>query len=91
MSEAYDLPEYDESSAAELARREAGPKRTTTLRSRRSPLEAPSHQIRTLESVDLREHAFGGDFAQQHRGVLPRPQSEGKTAVPGGGTQSRAI
>ena len=62
MSEAYDLPKHDESSAAELARREAGPKRTTTLRSRRSPLEAPSHQIRTLESVDLREHAFGGDF-----------------------------
>jgi len=68
MSEAYDLPEHDESSAAELARRESGPKRTTTLRSRGSPLVAPTNQIRTLESVDLARHAFGGDFGKAIEG-----------------------
>jgi len=64
MSEASGLPEpqFNEASAAELLRREAGPKRTTTLRSRQSPLVAPSHQIRILESVDLTEQPFAGDF-----------------------------
>ncbi len=62
MTEASELPDYDQTSAAELLRPEAGPKRTTTLRSRRSALTAPGHQIRTLEMVDLTDQRFGGDF-----------------------------
>ena len=64
MSDAREAPEYDESSAAVLAHLSAGPKRTTTLRSRRSPLVSPAHQIRTLDSVNLMAHAFGGDFKE---------------------------
>jgi radical SAM/Cys-rich protein len=62
MSEAYDLPVVDESTEGELSRPEAGPKRTSTLRARRSPLASPSYQIDTLEAVDLAEHPSRGLF-----------------------------
>jgi radical SAM/Cys-rich protein len=63
MTDAHHLPVFDESAARELARPEAGPKRTTTLHARRSPLVSPSYQIRTLESVDLEHAPFAGNFA----------------------------
>lgn len=48
--------------SGELAGRLAGPKGTTTLRSRRLPLASPSEQIAVLESVDLDGCASGGSF-----------------------------
>jgi len=62
MTEANELPLCDESAVRELATTDAGPKRTTTLRSRRSPLASPGYQIRTLDAVDLESTLFAGDF-----------------------------
>jgi radical SAM/Cys-rich protein len=46
----------------ELARPEAGPKRTTSLISRRSPLASPDEQIRTLDRVELDGAPSAGSF-----------------------------
>jgi radical SAM/Cys-rich protein len=46
----------------ELARPEAGPKRTTSLISRRSPLASPDEQIRTLDRVELDRAPSAGSF-----------------------------
>jgi len=62
MTDAHQLPVFDESAASELARPEAGPRRMTTLHARRSPLVLSSYQIRTLESVDLEDGPFAGNF-----------------------------
>jgi radical SAM/Cys-rich protein len=62
MSEAHEdrsAPAF----AAELGTVDAGPKGTTTLRSRRLPRALPATQIATLEAVDLRGAAAAADFA----------------------------
>jgi radical SAM/Cys-rich protein len=59
MIEAHALPPILE----ELKRPESGPRPTTTLRSRRSPLAEPPHQIESLERVPLDHLASRGDFA----------------------------
>ncbi len=41
---------------------DAGPRRTTSLRSRRTPLADPEHQRKVLDQVDLEAAPFGGDF-----------------------------
>lgn len=41
---------------------EAGPKTTTSLVRRRSPLAAPAVQIETLEALHFAKHAHGADF-----------------------------
>lgn len=47
----------------EIQRPDAGPRPTTTLRSRRSPLSEPRHQIESLERVSLGHLPSGGSFA----------------------------
>jgi len=47
---------------SELSRPEAGPRRTTSLRARRSPLAEPQCQIRTLEAVELDHLPSTGQF-----------------------------
>ncbi len=44
--------------ASNLAGIDAGPKKTTTLLSRRVPLASPEEQMRVLESVDLGRFGF---------------------------------
>ena len=58
MTEAHSLPLIRE----EIQRPEAGPRPTTTLRSRRSPLAEPQYQIESLENVPLSHLPNGGDF-----------------------------
>jgi radical SAM/Cys-rich protein len=62
MSEAHEMPVIDGSFAGQLSAPEAGPKRTTSLRARRSPLASPRYQMATLESVDLKDQVSGGSF-----------------------------
>ena len=47
---------------AELQRPEAGPRRTTSLRSRHLPLASPERQIALLDGLDLADAPHGGDF-----------------------------
>lgn len=42
----------------------AGPKSTTSLKRRHSPLSSTEYQIQTLEAVDLVQTPYQGDFAQ---------------------------
>ena len=58
MTEAHSLPLIRE----EIQRPDAGPRTTTTLRSRRSPLAEPRHQIESLEGVSLGHLPSGGNF-----------------------------
>jgi radical SAM/Cys-rich protein len=46
----------------ELLRPEAGPRSTTSLRSRSSTLTSPTEQLRMLDRLDLRGSRFAGDF-----------------------------
>ena len=62
MSETYKLPIHESAARVDYSSPEAGPKVTTTLRARRSPLVAAANQIRILESLELRHGPFGGDF-----------------------------
>jgi radical SAM/Cys-rich protein len=62
MRESCELPVDDAGKTPDCSSNEAGPKTTTTLRSRRSPLASAGHQIRTLDSVDLGAQAHGGEF-----------------------------
>jgi radical SAM/Cys-rich protein len=58
VTEAHSLPPvYDE-----IQRPDAGPRPTTTLRARRSPLAEPRCQIESLEKVSLGHLPSGGDF-----------------------------
>jgi radical SAM/Cys-rich protein len=59
VTEAHSLPQIRE----EIQRPDAGPRPTTTLRSRRSPLAEPRYQIESLERVSLGHLPSGGDFA----------------------------
>jgi len=63
MSDAREAPLADGWPDPELVRPEAGPRRTTSLRSRRSPLASPSAQIALLDRLDLAGAPFGGNFA----------------------------
>jgi radical SAM/Cys-rich protein len=56
MSELHEIAEPG--GGVDLTSAEAGPKRATTLRSRRSPLAAPAEQLRVLDALPLE----GGDF-----------------------------
>lgn len=47
----------------ELSSSQAGPKPTTSLQQRRSPLAIPQQQLETLAAVDLSKTTHGGDFA----------------------------
>lgn len=58
MTEAHSLPLIRD----EIQRPDAGPRPTTTLRSRRSPLSEPRRQIETLERVPLAHLPSRGDF-----------------------------
>ena len=58
MTEAHSLPLIRE----EIERPDAGPRPTTTLRSRRSPLADPRRQIENLARVSLSHLPSGGDF-----------------------------
>ena len=63
MSESSELPvRQNHERRPDYASPDAGPKVTTTLRARRSPLVSAGHQVRILESVDLAEHPYRGDF-----------------------------
>jgi radical SAM/Cys-rich protein len=59
VTEAHALPPILE----EIRRPEAGPRPTTSLRARRSPLAEPKQQIASLERVSLEHLPSGGDFA----------------------------
>jgi len=58
VTEAHSLPQIRE----EIERPDAGPRPTTSLRSRRSPLAEPRIQIQSLEKVSLGHLSSGGDF-----------------------------
>ncbi|MFC2144087.1 arsenosugar biosynthesis radical SAM (seleno)protein ArsS [Acidobacteriota bacterium] len=58
MTEAHSVPAIYE----EIQPPDAGPRSTTTLRSRRSPLAEPRHQIDSLEKVSLGHLPSGGVF-----------------------------
>jgi len=60
----------------ELSRPEAGPRRTTSLQSRRSPLAEPQCQIRTLEAVELDHLPSTGNF----EAAVETSQRDGLTA-----------
>ena len=62
MSEAAQLPVSESEVVREVVRPEAGPRSTTSLAARRSPLAAPRYQIATLDAVDLARHPSEGDF-----------------------------
>ena len=62
MSDAAYRGVVDAAVLHELARPEAGPRPTTSLAARRSPLAEPKRQIAALEAVDLSGKAFDGDF-----------------------------
>jgi radical SAM/Cys-rich protein len=58
VTEAHSLPPISE----EIQRSDSGPRSTTSLRSRRSPLAEPRSQIESLEKVPLGHLPSGGDF-----------------------------
>ena len=62
MTDANLMPVVSSETASELSRPEAGPRRTTSLSSRRSPLAEPRYQIQTLERVELDHLSAAGDF-----------------------------
>ncbi len=63
MTDARELPLFDSGPDPEISRAEAGPRRTTSLHARHSPLAAPTAQIGVLRDLDLSAEPFGGDFA----------------------------
>jgi radical SAM/Cys-rich protein len=73
MSDRTELPVHDDDLRHEIASAEAGPRSTTSLRSRRSPLQSAARQIRLLDSLNLADQSFGGDFgrAVQESGRSP--------------------
>jgi radical SAM/Cys-rich protein len=59
VSEAHALPPVLE----EIRRPESGPRPTTSLRARRSPLAEPQQQVASLKGVSLEHLRSGGNFA----------------------------
>ncbi len=62
MTDSPDLHLHQPAERPDYSSPEAGPKGTTTLRSRRSPLASTQHQMHILESVDLGNHPYSGTF-----------------------------
>ncbi len=62
MSDARELPLVDAGPDPEIARPEAGPRRTTSLHARHSSLASPVAQVGLLEGLDLSALPFRGDF-----------------------------
>jgi radical SAM/Cys-rich protein len=62
MTDANLMPVIPSETASELSRPEAGPRRTTSLTSRRSPLAEPRYQMQTLERVELDHLTGAGNF-----------------------------
>ena len=62
MSEAHDRSVADNRLIHDAVAPAGGPRRTTSLRSRRSPLASARNQIATLDAVNLRHVPHGGDF-----------------------------
>lgn len=62
MSEAHERSGSDDRSIGDPAAATAGPRRTTSLHLRRSPLASAQYQIQTLDGVDLQHLAKEGDF-----------------------------
>ena len=62
MTDANLMPVLSSETVSELSRPEAGPRRTTSLSSRRSPLAKPRFQIQTLDRVELDHITGAGDF-----------------------------
>jgi len=77
VTEAHTLPLIRE----EIQRPEAGPRPTTTLRSRRSRLTEPRHQIESLEGVSLGHLPSGGDFEAALRAQGPEAFSAGNIEI----------
>jgi len=62
MTDGNLMPVVSNETLSELEKPEAGPRRTTSLSSRRSPLAEPRCQIRALEAVDLDNVPSAGNF-----------------------------
>jgi radical SAM/Cys-rich protein len=62
MTDARELPDLEGSPFPELKSADAGPRRTTSLRARRSPLVSPRCQLAMLNELDLSAAAFAGSF-----------------------------
>jgi len=62
VTDANLMPVLSSETVSELSRPEAGPRRTTSLSLRRSPLAEPRYQIQTLERVELDHFSGAGDF-----------------------------
>jgi radical SAM/Cys-rich protein len=62
MSEAYPSSAFAREITSELEGPESGPRPTTSLLARRSPLADPARQIAALERVSLNHMASAGDF-----------------------------
>ena len=62
MTDGNLMPVVSNETLSELEKPEAGPRRTTSLLSRRSPLAEPRCQIRALEAVDLDNVPSAGNF-----------------------------
>jgi len=77
MTEAHSLPLIRE----EIQRPDAGPRPTTTLRSRRSPLAEPRRQIESLDRVSLGHLPAGGDFEIALEAKGPEPFTAGRIEI----------
>ncbi len=62
MSEVSNLPLRENAVTEDYSSTDAGPKGTTTLRARRSPLVSPAQQIRILDALELVGQRYDGDF-----------------------------
>jgi len=80
MSETHEA-RSEPSFAAGLASIDAGPKGTSSLRSRRLPLASPAEQIAVLESVDLGHCANLSDFAEAVSSSDRAPLQAGEVEV----------
>jgi radical SAM/Cys-rich protein len=81
MSEAAQLPVCESEVVREVSRPEAGPRSTTSLAARRSPLAAPLYQIATLDAVDLSRHPSEGDFVAAVAASGAEPLTAGSVEI----------
>ena len=81
MTDANLMPVLSSETVSELSRPEAGPRRTTSLNSRRSPLAEPRYQIQTLERVGLDHLSGAGDFDAAVRAGVPGKLTAGAIEI----------
>ena len=81
MSEAAQLPGFESEIVREVSRPEAGPRSTTSLAARRSPLAAPRFQTDTLDGVDLARHPSGGVFDAAVAASSAEPLTAGSVEI----------